>query len=192
MSCILTDGGIKAIFPLRRNQIDSLLGRAAERAVQRKIGVDRLEQRFGVTMKPDGAAFYVVTYAPPTPSDNTWEGFFFTELGPCELYGRVGADPGTGIVNVEAAVTVSAPSTGVRVAVSWRVHGPAATSTASNVAGLLLETRIENQGPHDERCLRDCIALHAPECVPMKRGNESQLVAAIAAVAASCLVNCRC
>ena len=192
MTCIIADGGIKAIFPLRRAQIDALINRAGARAAERKIVVERLEQRFGTMMKPDGAPFYLVTYSPAPPQETSWEGFFLTELGPCEVYGRVAADPPTGILTVEAAVSVQAPSANVRVEVSWRVQGQSQASTPANVAGILLETRIESAGPHDERCLRDCLALHAPDCVPMRRGSEAQLVAAVAAVAASCLVNCRC
>lgn len=192
MTCIIADGGTKAIFPLRQSQIDALINRAHAIAGDRKFTLDQLEQRFGTTMKPDGIPFYLVTYSPATPQDSAWDGFFFTELGPCEVYGSVAADPATGILRVAATVTVNPPSMDVRVVVSWRVHGPSQAATPVNVAGILLETRIENAGPHDERCLRDCLGLHAPDCVPMRRGSEAQLVAAVAAVAASCLVNCRC
>jgi len=192
MTCIIMEGGTKAIFPLHRSQIDALINRATARAAERKVTLERLDQRFGTTMKPDGTPFYLVTYSPATPQDRAWDGFFFTELGPCEVFGGVAADPATGILGVQAVVGVDPPSASVRVVVSWRVHGPAQGSTSVNVAGILLETRIESAGPHDERCLRDCLALHAPECVPIRRGGEAQLVAAVAAVAASCLVNCRC
>ncbi len=191
MTCIIVEGGTKATFPLRTSQIDALVNRANTRAAERRMPREQLEQRFGTTMKPDGTPFYLVTYSPATAQERAWDGFFFTELGPCEVYGLVGADPITGIVSVEAAVSVQPPS-GVRIAVSWRIQGPSLASTPANVAGILLETRIDNADPHDERCLRDCLALHAPDCVPIRRGSEAQLVAAVAAVAASCLVNCRC
>lgn len=81
MTCIIVEGGTKAIFPLRQSQIDALISRASARAAERKVTLERLEQRFGAMTKPDGIPFYLVTYSPATPQDNAWQGFFLTEFG---------------------------------------------------------------------------------------------------------------
>jgi hypothetical protein len=189
MSCQLTDGGPSSIFPLTEEQITSLREMGRVFVTSNTPSGSRLVARFGAAMKPDGVPFYLMTYSPETPTRDEWRGLFVMEQGPFQINGTVRAVPATGVMSVHS--TVLRGQTTV-VDVRWDVMGPAVGTNPTNVAGMLTGTEIMNPGPHAPDCLRDCLALHAPQCVPMREGNEPQLVATVAAIAASCLIICRC
>lgn len=189
MSCYLVEGGLKSIFPLRPTQIDRIQSGCKAVATRRGHRAASLDLRFGAMARPDGRPFYLATWVPATPPTRRWEGGFYTELGPYRLEGLVTADPPSGVMSVAASVSSGGRTV---VDVTWRIQGPAVGTTPPNVAGMWLGMRVRKAGPHNVNCLRDCLTLHAPDCVPMKRGNESELVACAAAVAAGCLINCRC
>jgi len=189
MSCYLVEGGFKSIFPLRPTQIGRIQSSCNAFAKRRGHRATSLDLRFGAMTRPDGQPFYLATFAPATPSTRRWEGGFYTELGPYNLEGLVEAEPASGIMSVTARVLSRGRTI---VDVTWRIQGPPIETDPPNVAGMWLGMRIRKAGPHAANCLRDCLTLHAPDCVPMKRGNESQLVACAAGVAAGCLINCRC
>jgi hypothetical protein len=140
-------------------------------------------------MKPDGVPLYLVTYVPASAQRNPWHGRFFADQGPYYLAGDVAVDPAAGTMSVEASV-LSGDTTVVHV--RWVVTGSPADRTPTNIAGMLTSLEIVNAGPHASGCLEKCLALHAPQCVPIRSGNEPELVATIAACAASCLVVCVC
>jgi hypothetical protein len=189
MSCQLTSGGQKSIFPLKNAQIERIRQLGLEFTLTLGAKDMGLEPRFGAVMKPDGVAFYLATYCPSSPGMSAWRGMFFADQGPYYIAGSVDADPNSGRVSTDMSVLEGrTPIVNVR----WVVTGPAVGTEPTNIAGMLSELNIVNPGPHARECLRDCIALHAPQCVPMRQGNEPELVATVAAVAASCLINCRC
>jgi hypothetical protein len=189
MSCQLTAGGPASIYPLKDSQIADLRGLADRYATGLMAKGATLESRFGTVMKPDGVPFYLVTYSPASAQAAPWQGLFFAEQGPFYLTGDVSVDPVAGTMSVDASVLSGAATV---VHVRWVVTGSPAARTPTNIAGMLTSLDIANPGPHARDCLERCLALHAPQCVPIRAGNEPELVATIAACAASCLVNCVC
>ncbi|MBI1733862.1 MAG: hypothetical protein HYR51_01700 [Candidatus Rokubacteria bacterium] len=188
MSCYLQEGGLKAIFPVRPSQIDRLMKGAVAAAGQVGFQPGRIDHRFGAVMKPDGTPIYLATWV-QSPVEDRWTGGFYTEMGHTVLHGTVTTDPRAGTMETSAKLDIGGSTV---VEASWTIRGPAAGSDPMNVAGMMVRLTITNAGPHDADCLKSCLTLHAPECVPLVAGSESRTVACAAAVAASCLVNCRC